>query len=252
MYTCAIARKPGENFHLGITTANLGAPDFELMIQQHEVYIETLKSLGLDVILLEALADCPDGYFVEDTAVVTPEIAIITNPGAASRRNETRSIEKTLSGYRETVHIISPGTLDGGDVLQVENQFFIGISSRTNKAGAEQLGAILEKQGYGWTPVEVKGGLHLKSFVNYIGENSVVATKSYACLKEFEPYNKIVLDHVEEPAVNSLWINCHLLVPYGVQTAAEKLNATGIPIIQLDISETQKMDGGLTCMSLRL
>ena len=251
MYRYAIVRQPGNNFHQGIKTADLGEPTFDVMIKQHGIYTETLESLGLEMILLEPLIDCPDGYFVEDTAVITPEIAIITNPGAETRRNETWSIESTLSEFREIAHITAPGTLDGGDVLEVENQFFIGISSRTNRVGADQLGNILIKLGYRWTPIEVKGGLHLKSFVNYIGENTLVTTKNYAGLEEFEPYNKIVLNPVETPAANSLWVNCHLLVPYGFSTAAEKLNATGIPIIQLDVSEAQKMDGGLTCMSLR-
>jgi dimethylargininase len=251
MYLNAIVRKPGSNFHQGITSAGLGEPSFDLIIQQHSIYIDNIRSLGLDVIMLDPLADCPDGYFVEDTAVITPEIAIITNPGAETRRAEIRSIEGTLSEFREIAHITAPGTLDGGDVLEVEDQFFIGISSRTNRFGANQLGDILEKQGYGWTPVEVKGGLHLKSFVNYIGENILVATNKYAGLEEFKPYKKIVLEPVESPAANSLWVNCHLLVPYGFPTAAEKLNETGIPIIQVDVSEAQKMDGGLTCMSLR-
>ncbi|MFN2158742.1 MAG: hypothetical protein ACK2TW_02190 [Anaerolineales bacterium] len=251
MYTYAIARKPGKNFHEGITTANLGEPKFDLMVKQHYRYTETLKSLGLDVILLDPLADCPDGYFVEDTAVVTPEIAIITNPGAATRRGETSSIEKTLSKFRKISRISAPGTLDGGDVLAVENNFFIGISKRTNLSGANQLGVILEKQGYSWSPIEVIGGLHLKSSVNYIGENTLITTGRYASLEDFRPYQKIVLGPDETPAANSLWINCHLLVPFGYPSAAEKLNASGIPIIQLDVSEALKMDGGLTCMSLR-
>ncbi len=251
MYAYAITRKPGRNFHRGITTANLGEPDFDLMVRQHEIYTETLKTLGLEMILLDPLDDCPDGYFVEDTAVVTPDIAIITNPGAPSRKSEIQSIKNTLSEFLEIRQITAPGTLDGGDVLQVEKHYFIGISNRTNRGGADQLGSILEKHGYGWSSVEVKGGLHLKSFVNYIGDNTLVTTNGYEGLEDFMPYKKIALDPDEAPAANSLWINCHLLVPYGFSTAAEKLNAAGIPIIQIDVSEAQKMDGGLTCMSLR-
>ena len=146
-FTHAITRKPGKNFALGITTANLGKPDYELMIKQHQTYVQILKLLGLIVIELDALSEFPDSYFVEDSAIVTPEAAIITNPGADARKGEVEFMEPVLAKYRKIDRIKAPGTVDGGDVLMVDKQFFIGISDRTNEDGAKQLAAILKKYG---------------------------------------------------------------------------------------------------------
>ena len=185
MFKCAIARKPGKDFAQGITTSNLGTPSYELILEQHSVYIETLRSFGLEVIVLDPLLGYPDAYFVEDIAVVTPDIAILTNPGIASRRGEVETIESTLAKYRETLRIQAPGTVDGGDVLMVGTDLYIGISNRTNREGAEQLASILEAYGKASTMVPVKSGLHLKSNVNYIGQSTLLITEGYADLDQF-------------------------------------------------------------------
>ena len=124
MFTNAITRKPGKNFADGLTTSNLGEPNYELILKQHQNYINTLKALKIDVIELETLSDFPDCYFVEDTAVVTPKIVIITNPGANSRKGEESTIEQILSKFKITARIQAPGTVDGGDVLMINNHFF--------------------------------------------------------------------------------------------------------------------------------
>ena len=251
MFTHAIVRKPGGDFARGITTSNLGLPHYELMIKQHEDYIKTLRSLGLQLIVLEPLPDYPDAYFVEDTAVVTPDVAIITNPGNKDRQGEEDTIERALAAYRKTVRIHAPGTVDGGDVLMVDSHFFIGISERTNREGAAQLGCILEEYGYNWSTIYVEAGLHLKSSVNYIGENTLLITEKFASRDEFKRYDTIIVNKTEEYAANTLLINDTLITPKGFPNTIKKLEATGFDIIELDVSEVRKMDGGLTCMSLR-
>ena len=158
MFSTAITRKPGKNFVQGITTTNLGKPSYPDMLAQHNAYIEVLKKVGLHVIELEPLPEYPDAYFVEDVAVVTPDVAVISNPGATARNGEQQYIESTLAQYREIARIEPPGTLEGGDVLMVGKHFFIGISERTNPLGAAQLGEILERYGNTWIAVPVGRG----------------------------------------------------------------------------------------------
>ena len=251
MFTHAIVRKPGKNFHQGITMSNLGPPSYRRMLKQHTMYVEILKSLGLEVVVLEALSDFPDAYFVEDTAVVTPHIAVITNPGAASRKGEEDSIEPILAKYCKTVRIQPPATLEGGDVLMAGTHFFIGLSERTNEEGAEQLGCILGQYGNTWTAVPLAAGLHLKSSVNYVGNNTLLITEEFAHLAAFQGYEMIILNREEEYAANTLLVNQHLIIPKGFLSFRKKLIPLGLPIHELEVSEARKMDGGLTCMSLR-
>jgi dimethylargininase len=252
MFTHAIARKPGPNFSRGITTAvNTSPPDYETLIRQHETYIATLKSVGLSVILLDALPDHPDAYFVEDTAVVTADVAVITNPGADARKGEEVTIESVLARYRKTERIRAPGTVDGGDILQVGKHFFIGVSERTNQEGADQLSRILTHNGYTCAIVPVGEGLHFKSSVNYVGKNTLLITEDYVSHEQLEGYDTIVVNRDESYAANTLFINDHLLVPGGYPDTLKKLEALGLDIIELDTSEVRKMDGGLTCMSIR-
>ncbi len=251
MYTMAITRKPGRNFAQGITSSRLGTPDYDMMIDQHLVYIETLRSLGLQVIVLEALDAFPDAYFVEDTAIVTPEVAVITRPGAISRRGEEAAIEPVLAQYRRIEHITPPATLEGGDVLVIGRWCFIGISQRTNREGAAQLGQILEGYGYTWVEIPLQEGLHLKSGVNCVGKNTLLVTKEFDKLPMFKDFKKIVINKDEEYAANTLLVNECLITPKGFHTTREKLSELGFPIFELEMSEVRKMDGGLTCMSLR-
>ena len=252
MFTHAIARKPGPNFAQGLTTAlNEEAPDFNILVDQHQKYISTLISIGLEVILLDALPDHPDAYFVEDTAVVTNNVAVITNPGADSRKGEEKTIAHVLEKYRSIEKIIPPGTVDGGDVLQVGQHFFIGVSERTNPEGAGQLGQILNKYGYTHTTVAVGEGLHFKSSVNYVGKNTLLVTEDFATSDQLAGYDILATDKDESYAANTLFINDHLLVPRGYPNTRKKLEVLGYKIIELDTSEVRKMDGGLTCMSLR-
>ena len=252
MFTHAIARKPGPNFAQGITTAlNEESTNYEILVSQHEEYLSTLQSLGLEVILLDVLPDHPDAYFVEDTAVVAAEVAVITNPGAEARKGEEETIAPVLAQYRKTEKIRPPGTVDGGDVLQVDRHFFIGVSERTNPEGAGQLSHILGKYGYTCTIVTVGEGLHFKSSVNYVGKNTLLITEDFAGNAQFKGYDTLIVNNEESYAANTLFINDHLLVPRGYPDTRKKFDVLGFEIIELDTSEVRKMDGGLTCMSLR-
>lgn len=251
-FTRAIVRRPGADAGRGLTTAGLGPPDFSLLLEQHAAYIRTLRSLGLEVIVLDPAPGFPDAYFVEDAAVVLPEMAVVTNPGAPSRRGEAALIEPVLARYRRTVRVEPPGTLDGGDVLAVGNRFFIGLSARTNAEGAEQLGRILAGHGLSWTPVVVAGGLHLKSGICALGDDTLVLAESLADDRAFGGHRRIVLSPGEEYAANSLWVNGSVLTPAGFPSVRAKLARLGLPVIELEMSEVRKMDGGLTCLSLRL
>ena len=252
MFTHAITRLPGENFADGITTSTLGQPSYPLIQKQHQAYRQALHQLGLEVILLPAEPAYPDAYFVEDPAIVTPKIAIITHPGAHSRQGEEISLDHVLKQFRPVIHIEPPGTVEGGDILMVGNHFFIGLSDRTNLEGAAQLAALLANAGHTSENIQVASGLHLKSSINYIGRDTLLVTKSLADHPAFASYKKILLDPDEEVAANTLWINGTLLTPRGFPKTYSKLSKLGLRIIELDISEVQKMDGGLTCMSLRL
>ena len=251
MYRHAIVREPGTNLAQGLTTAGLGPPDPALALRQHADYVEALRALGLQVTVLEAAPDYPDGCFVEDTAVVTSEVAVIARPGAPSRRGETASIAPLLARHRPVERIEAPGTLDGGDVLIVDRHAFIGLSARTNRAGGEQLGRILEARGYRWTLVPVGDGLHLKSGVNAIGPGALLITEAFAGREVLSPYEQVVVDEDESYAVNAVWVNGALLVAGGFPKTRTKLLARGLRVVELDAGEMRKMDGGLTCLSLR-
>lgn len=250
-YSRAIVRRPAPTLGGGETTARLGVPDHGLALTQFDAYAEALRAGGLSVTILAPLSAYPDAHFVEDTAVVTPEVAVITRPGAASRRGEQQYMEPEIAQHRPIVRIEEPGTLDGGDVLQVGSCFLIGVSARTNPHGARQLGRVVEGFGYRWRLVPVEAGLHLKSSVNLLGEDRLLVTRAFAGHETLKGFDQVVVPAGEEYACNSLLINGRLLVPEGYPGTRALLEDTGLPLLALDTSEFRKMDGGLTCLSLR-
>jgi dimethylargininase len=247
MYTKAIARKPGPNFASGITTANLGVPDFEKALAQHQGYCQALESLGVEVIQLEADEQYPDGCFVEDTAIVTEQMAIITNPGNPLRSGEQDEMASVLSAYRSLYTIHSPGHVDGGDILKVGNHFYIGISDRTNREGAKQLRDILERFGYTSSEVPVSSVLHLKTGVTHLRDHFILISD----FAGYFPASKAIrLDADEAYCANCLFVNDHILMPKGYPRVKSKLLDLGHTVIEIEMSEFRKMDGGLTCLSL--
>lgn len=248
MYTRAIARQPGKNFAKGITTSNLGTPVFEKALEQHTAYCNVLRACGVEVTVLEADERYPDGCFVEDTAVVTEKIAVITRPSNPARLGEEESILPVISKYRKVERIIAPGSLEGGDIMRVENHFFIGITKRTNVEGATQLSQILSKHGYTASLVHVKDILHLKTGIAYLGDASFIATDSMR--RNVQAKRIIKLEPNEEYSANCLRVNGKLLIPKGFAKSKEQLGNLGYSIIEVEMSEFRKMDGGLTCLSL--
>jgi len=251
MFTKAIVRKPSTTFSQGLSSSKLGSPDYQLCLKQHQAYVEALKICGLEVIELEVEEDFPDSTFVEDTAIVTEKCAIITHPGHETRRGEVSSIENELKKYRPIEQIKAPGTLDGGDIMQVEDHFYIGLSNRTNKEGADQLTSFLNKYGYTASTIDVKDILHLKSGVNYIGDGIIVLMESLKDLKEVATYEKMLIKPEETYASNCVRINDCIVMAKGFPDTKKKLSTTPYKIIELDMSEFEKMDGGLSCLSLR-
>jgi dimethylargininase len=251
-FTHAIARSPAENFAEGLTTAGLGAPDFVLMQAQHEAYVDALRDAGLEVQVLEAAPRYPDAHFVEDAAVVTPEVAVISRPGAPSRRGEAELMEPVLAAHRPLARIEPPGTLEGGDVLQIGRRFFIGVTARTNEAGARQLEQLLSEHGYRCALIPVTHTLHLKSDLNAVSEETLLVTPALAEHEALAGYEKIVVKTDETYAANVVRVNDRLLMPRGFPRLRDALGARVPNVVELDMSESRKMDGGLTCLSLRL
>ena len=247
-FTNAIVRTPGPDAAEGLTASSLGRPVFSKLVDQHATYVKALNDLGLTITHLDALAGHPDAYFVEDTALLFPELAVITRPGALPRRDEAAAIADTVAQFRRTFRLNEPATLDGGDVLLVGKKVFVGLSERTNAEGARQLANILAPWNYEVVRVPVPSGLHLKSSVTWAGDDVLVLTEALA--PQFPGFRHLIVPVDEEYAANVLWINGTLLMPKGFPRTEEMLSALG-PLCVLDQSEVQKMDGALTCMSLR-
>lgn len=253
MFSRAILRRPGPDYAQGLTTATEpGRPDFARMQAQYQAYADALAGLGLALEVLDPLPGHPDAYFVEDAAVVVPELAVVSRPGAPSRRAEAEAMAPVLARHRPLARIADPGTLDGGDVLIFGRTAFIGVSERTNAAGAEQLAGLLAPLGYACTPVPVAAGLHFKSSVNWVGGDNLLLTPGFADRPEFAGFRRLVVDPAEAYASNTLWINGTLLIPSRYPRTRALLETLGLPILELDTGEARRMDGGLTCMSLRL
>ncbi|MFO7842622.1 MAG: arginine deiminase family protein [Bacteroidales bacterium] len=251
MFTKAIVKRPAKTFAHGITTSSLGKPDYTLTLKQHDEYCEALIKCGLELTVLEADPDFPDSCFVEDTAVVTPNFGIITRPGDKTRLGETAAIEKTLNPLLQLHHIEKPGTLEGGDVMQVENKFYIGLSGRTNLSGAKQLSKILEEYDFDVYTLPVCNMLHFKTGVNYLGNNNIILHQSFCSADDLSSYHQIIVEPDEEYAANVLRINDYVLVPAGFPKTRTAIENLGYQTIELELSEFQKMDGGLSCLSLR-
>jgi dimethylargininase len=249
----AIVRAPGRNFAAGLTTVAWSEPpSFERLCAQHGKYVEALREAGLTIEILPALEGFPDAYFVEDVAIVLPELAIVTRPGAASRYGEAEHIVGPLAAHRRLVRLEPPATLDGGDVLVVDKQVFVGLSARSNAAAVASLRECLAPLGYIVTAIPVAAGLHLKSSLNLVRPGTLVATPDFAGRPEFAKLDVIELSAAEAAAANVVRINDRLLVPAGYPGLVRRCAGYDVAVIELDMSEVAKMDGGLTCLSLRL
>jgi dimethylargininase len=224
--------------------------DLNLVEEQHAAYCDALRSRGLKIIKLDVNKDFPDGLFVEDIAIVVDELAIMANPGAESRRGEVPGIEAELAKYRDIIRIEAPATLDGGDVLVVGKQVYVGLSTRTNRMGAGALQRILMPLGYQVQTVQVKGVLHLKSAITAIDEATLLCNPRLFDTSPFASFRLVTVATNEPWAANALPVGGIVLLADGFPFTAEKVARLGYNVQLVDIREIQKAEGGLTCSSI--
>jgi dimethylargininase len=233
----------------------MGKPDLPLALSQHEAYCQALMSCGLELVRLPADLQHPDSTFVEDTAVLTSRSAVLTRPGAASRLGEVTAIRVTIqSFYSSPREIAAPGTLDGGDICEAGSHFFIGISQRTNQEGARQLSRWLADDGFTSSTVDIRhmtSILHLKSGIAYLADNDLIVMEELAGREEFSGQNLIRVPADESYACNCVLVNDRVLMPAGFPRLQQDLARRGYRPLPLEMSEFRKMDGGLSCLSLR-
>ncbi len=252
MFTHAIVRTPGCSLIHGITSANSGTPVYAKALEQHAGYVDALTRCGVEVTILEADERFPDSTFVEDTAVLTERCAIITNPGANSRKGEEIAIKEAVSTlYANIESIKPPGTVEGGDVMRVQDHFYVGLSERTNAGGAHQLIHLLEIYGYSGSTIALQEMLHLKTGLAYLEDNTLLAAGEFIDHPEFRQFNKITIDASECYAANCIRVNDYVIVPSGYPRAQTAIEQAGYRTIAVDVSEFRKLDGGLSCLSLR-
>jgi len=252
MFTKAIVRQPGKNIVNGITSAKLGIPNYIKTISQHKQYVNALLKCGLDVINLKPDEKFPDSTFIEDTALLTPKCAIIMHPGAKSRRGETEAVFDLLKTHFSIIEEIKPpGTIEGGDIMMARSDYYIGISGRTNEDGANQLIEILNKYGLNGSIIKLGNMLHLKTGLAYLENNNLLTAGEFINNKTFSKFNRIIIPDEESYAANCIWVNDTVIVPEGYPKVRGLIKKAGYKTIMVDVSEFRKLDGGLSCLSLR-
>jgi dimethylargininase len=255
-FTKAIVRLPGENFSQGLTmSVSSSGPDFRKALEQHAAYCRALAACGVEVTVMSADDGYPDGTFVEDTFVIAERVAIATRPGAKTRMGEVESVAKAVQGLRPQVERIeAPGTVDGGDICQVNDHFLIGLSARTNEAGAAQLAAILTRYQYTSSTLDIRQHpslLHLKSGIAYLGEGRFLVAPGFPPTQGLARCDRIQVAAGEIYAANAVLVNDEVLIASGFPKLARTLDKLRYRVRALDMSEFEKMDGGLSCLSLR-
>ncbi len=217
---------------------------------EHERYEDALRTLGATVVRAAPEPELPDAVFVEDAALALDEVAVITRPGAATRRRETESLATVLSDYRKLLRIQAPGTLDGGDVLRVGRRLYVGRSSRTNHEGIAQLEALLEPWRYEVIPVPVTGCLHLKSAVTQVGEELLLINPRWVRPASFPSMETIDIAPAEPLGANALWIENAVIYPEHYPETADRLEQAGVRLVPVPCAELAKAEGGVTCCSV--
>lgn len=249
--TIAITRHISSRFneceitHIERTPINL-----EIARSQHEAYVRALAELGCQVIELPEETELPDSVFVEDTAFILPEVAVITRPGANSRKPEVETIIPALSPYRPLLHVATPATVDGGDVLVAGKQIFVGMSTRSNREVVIQLNALLEDFGYKVWGVELRDCLHLKTAVTRVNDQTLLINKAWVDASNFPGYDLIEIDASEPFAANCLPVRGKIIYPTTFPKTRNLLENKGFRITPVDLSELAKAEGAVTCCSL--
>lgn len=247
----AIVRTPSESIvRCALTFLQRQPIDFALALEQHEAYVDALSRRDVQVRILEAAPELPDAVFVEDTAIVLDECAVMTRPGIESRRGEVPSVADALGEFRPLTEITAPGTLEGGDVLRVGRTLFVGQTQRTNAEGIRQLTAAVEPHAYEVVPVQLTGCLHLKSAATYAGNETVVLNPDWIAVDLFDRWQCVPVAPEEPHAANVLVLGDIVHVAASASATRRKLDALGFHTERLDTSEFEKAEAALTCLSL--
>ena len=252
-FTHAITRTPPASAVDGLRAEDVGNPDVALMMAHHDAYVHALKQAGLEVRVVDALEDFPDSLFVEDTALCLQEGAIVLRPGAPTRFGESLAMTPHLEEvYIEVRKLEGPGFIEGGDILTTETEILVGKSERTDSLGIEELRRSVADWGYTVREVTTPPGvLHFKSDCSLLDGSTILSTPRLSRSGCFEGYTVIDVAEGEEPAANSIRVNDVVFMPRGFPVTAERVREEGFVVIELDNSECQKIDGGLSCLSLR-
>jgi len=247
----AIVREPSQALSgCALTYLSREKIDGERAILQHREYQHRLKELGVEVLSLPPLPNLPDSTFVEDPAIVLDEIAILPIMGLAARRPEVDHIAPTLGRYRELRRLSKPSTLDGGDVICVGRNIFVGLSQRTNREAIEQMQTLVKPFGYTVTPVEVRGCLHLKTGCTYLGDSTMLFNPKYVAADALLDFRTIPVDDSEPMGANALAVGQKVMYPDCFAETRQKIEKSGFHVIPVCISELQKAEAGLTCMAV--
>ena len=252
-FTRSITRLPAESIVHGLRAEDVGNPDYAQMLKDHAHYVATLKEAGAEVTELSALEAYPDAVFVEDVALCLPEAAILMRPGADSRRGEVSEMASTLrDAYDEVFKIEGPGFIEGGYILTTAQEILVGRSERTDAAGVAELAAIVGNWGYRLREVMTpEGVLHFKTDCSLLDAETILSTKRLDASGCFGNYRVIHTCDGEEAAANSIRFNHLVLMPAGFPGTRERLQAEGYEVREINNSECAKLDGGMSCLSLR-
>ena len=253
-FTHAVVRKPAKSIIKGLRAVDIGSPDYDQMICDHDDYVEALMSAGVEVINLTALNEFPDGQFVEDTALCLPKAAILMRPGAPSRLGEVNEIAPKLRELFEDVYEIDyHGYIEGGDILVTGKEILVGRSARTDEKGVRQLSEIVTPLGYVirevFTPPEI---LHFKTDCSLLGPYEILSTKRLQSSGCFDGYSVINVADGEEAAANAIRVNDYVIMPAGFPRTRAILEEHGYKVKVINNTECAKLDGGMSCLSLRL
>ena len=253
-FTHAIVRAPAATATAGLRAVDTGAPDVALMRAQHADYVAALRATGAEVVELDPLPAFPDAQFVEDTALCLPQGAVLMRPGAPSRLGEVAQMAPHLARlYPRLARIEGEGSfIEGGDILMCETEILAGRSARTNAAGIAELADIVDAWGWRLREVETPPGvLHFKTDCSLIDADTILATPRLAASGCFAGYRVILTAEGEEAAANAIRFNAAVIVPAGFARTADRLAAAGYPVVAVGNSECAKLDGGMSCLSLR-
>jgi dimethylargininase len=253
-FSAAIVRQPGRSIGRGIRTVDRGAPDFEQFQIEHRDYVRALERGGLQVTVLDALEAYPDSVFIEDAALCLPEGVVMLRPGAPSRTGEAATLSAALAELGHAVTACAAdGFIDGGDILATESAILVGLSERTDRRGFEWLKSVLTGWGYRAQPVRTpERVLHFKSDCCVLDSDTVLATYRLSAAECFASFRVLTVPLGEEAAANSIRINDTVLVPAGFPATAELLSREGYAVETVAVSQASLLDGGLSCMSLRI